>query len=118
MVKDRDESEHRTSWGPRLLAPLAFFAAVTVLALLVSSSLNAPEKTEAAGPTGSFATTPTSTGTTTVGNPKKRKNYVIKPGDTLEAIALRFDTTVDDLITLNPNIEANALEPGTKIRIQ
>ena len=57
MVKDRDESEHRTSWGPRLLAPLAFFAAVTVLALLVSSSLNAPEKTEAATTTGSFATT-------------------------------------------------------------
>ncbi len=117
MVKDRDESEHRTSWGPRLLAPLAFFAAVTVLALLVSSSLNAPEKTEAATTTGSFATTPTSTGTAT-GTPKKRKNYVIKPGDTLEAIALRFETTVDDLIALNPNIEANALEPGTKIRIQ
>lgn len=118
MVKDRDESEHRTSWGPRLLAPLAFFAAVTVLALLVSSSLNAPEKTDAATTTGSFATTPTSTGTVTTGTPKKRKNYVIKPGDTLEAIALRFETTVDDLIALNPNIEANALEPGTKIRIQ
>jgi LysM repeat protein len=118
MVKDRDESEHRTSWGPRLLAPLAFFAAVTVLALLVQSSLNAKPKPEASATTSSFATTPTSTGTTTVGKPGKRKNYTIKDGDTLEAIALRFDTTVDDLITLNPNIEANALEPGTKIRIQ
>jgi LysM repeat protein len=118
MVNDRDDSEHRTAWGPRLLAPLAFFAAVTVLALLVQSSLSARSKPEASATTGSFATVPTTTGTTTVGNPAKRKMYRIKQGDTLEAIALRFDTTVDDLITLNPNIEANALEPGTRIRIQ
>jgi LysM repeat protein len=113
------EDERRTNWGPRLLAPLAFFAAVTVLALLVQSSLSSADSPGAITVTStSVATSPTATGTTTAGKPGRRKSYVIKEGDTLEAIAERFDTTVDDLLTLNPGIEANALEPGTKIRIQ
>jgi nucleoid-associated protein YgaU len=30
--------------------------------------------------------------------------YTVQPGDTLSAIALRFDTTVDELMRLNPQI--------------
>jgi len=118
MVNGRRDEPERTNWGPRVLAPLAFFAAVTVLVLLVQSSLGGETKPTTANPPPSNATLPGNTGTTTIGNPTKRKNYRIKDGDTLEAIAQRFDTTVDDLIALNPNIEANALEPGTRIRIQ
>jgi LysM repeat protein len=117
MVRDREEHE-KPNWGARLLAPVAFFAAVTVLVLLVQSSLGADSKPTTANPPPSNATLPSNTGTTTIGKPGKRKNYRIKDGDTLEAIAQRFDTTVDDLIALNPNIEANNLEPGTRIRVQ
>jgi LysM repeat protein len=116
-VRDRDEDE-RIAWGPRVLAPLAFFAAVTVLVLLVQSSLGGdPKPSTVNPPPAPNATESVATGTTR-GNPAKRINYRIKDGDTLEAIAQRFDTTVDDLIALNPNIEANNLEPGTRIRIQ
>jgi LysM repeat protein len=117
MVREPHDEDGRTNWGPRLLAPLAFFAAVTVLVLLVQSSLGADPGTTTTLSTPN-ATLPGNTGTTTIGNPGKRKNYRIKEGDTLEAIAQRFDTTVLDLVALNPNIEANNLEPGTRIRIQ
>jgi LysM repeat protein len=118
MVKDPD-GEDRTAWGPRVLAPLAFFAAVTVLVLLVQSSLGADSNATTTNPPSTpNATLSVATGTTTIGNPGKRKNYRIKEGDTLEAIAERYDTTVEALIELNPNIEANNLEPGTRIRIQ
>ena len=89
-----------------------------MLVLLVQSSLGSDPKPTTANPPPSNATLPSNTGTTTIGNPAKRKYYRINDGDTLEAIAERFDTTVDDLITLNPNIEANNLEPGTRIRVQ
>ena len=116
MVRDRREEEHKTNWAPRVLAPLAFFAAVTVLVLLVQSSLGGDPEPAATPPTTTLATEPSGTGTTT--NPGQRKNYRIKDGDTLEAIAQRFDTTVEDLVELNPNIEPNNLEPGTRIRVQ
>jgi LysM repeat protein len=115
---DRDGEENRPNWGPRLLAPLAFFAAVTVLALLVQSSLSAEPKPPVTVTSTSVATDSTATGTSTIGKPGKRKSYVIKEGDTLAAIAERFDTTVDDLNALNPGIQANNLEPGTRIRVQ
>ena len=38
-------------------------------------------------------------------------------GDTLESIAAKFDTTVDDLLALNPGIDPLALSPGQKIRV-
>jgi LysM repeat protein len=41
----------------------------------------------------------------------------VKRGDTLESIAAKFDTTVDDLLQLNPNVDPLALSPGQKIRV-
>ena len=41
----------------------------------------------------------------------------VKAGDTLESIAAKFDTTVDDLLALNPGIDPLALSPGQKIRV-
>jgi LysM repeat protein len=117
MVREREEEE-RINWGARVLAPLAFFAAVTVLVLLVQSAVGGGSTSTNSNTLPSNSTLPAATGTTTIGNPGKRINYRIKEGDTLEAIAQRFETTVDDLIALNPGIEANNLEPGTRIRVQ
>ena len=44
--------------------------------------------------------------------------YVIKSGDTLDAIAGRFATTVDKLLALNPGAEPTTLHPGERIRIK
>ena len=44
--------------------------------------------------------------------------YVVKPGDTLFSIAEMNDTTVDQLLTLNPNIEnPNQISAGQRIII-
>jgi N-acetylmuramoyl-L-alanine amidase len=44
--------------------------------------------------------------------------YVIQSGDTLDAIAGRFATTVDELLALNPGTEPTTLHPGERIRIK
>jgi LysM repeat protein len=108
------ENENTRTWAARLVAPLAFFAAATVLILLVQSGLSAGEPD-----TGTTPATPTTTATTeettTTGAPTRR--YRVRRGDTLESIAARFDTTVEKLIELNPDIDPLALRPGQRIRV-
>jgi LysM repeat protein len=120
MVRERDETSGRQPWGARVLAPVAFFTAVALLVLVVHSSLSA-ETEEADAPTVPTSVTGTgdaTTGGTTTGPAARRRFYRIQAGDTLEAIAQRFNTTVDDLLQLNPGIDANSLTPGQRIRIR
>ena len=105
-----------------MLAPLAFFAAATTLVAVVHRSLTA--ETAASPTTTAPATDATRTGSTDVGatttksgGPKKRF-YRVREGDFLETIAQRFDTTVDDLLQLNPNLDPNSLQPGQRIRVR
>ncbi len=129
MVSDRD----RTSWGARLLAPLAFFAAATALVLVVHNSLNAGTNGEAGNDTEQPA--PADDGAAPGGDEAngddgpgaqngqqqeqpQRRRYRIRSGDTLEGIAARFDTTVDELLSLNPGIDPNSLTPGQRIRVR
>lgn len=108
------ENERTRTWAARLVAPLAFFAAAVVLILLVQSGLSADDSDP-----GTSATPPpsaeTTSGTTTVAT--ERKRYRVRRGDTLESIAAKFGTTVEQLIELNPNIDPLALSPGQKIRV-
>ena len=116
-----EHDEERVSWGPRILAPVAFFAAATILIVIVNNSLgrDGERASPNASPPAATGGGPTTTGaTTTRGAPTRRRFYRIQAGDTLEALALRFDTTVDDLLRLNPGIDANALTPGQRIRIR
>jgi LysM repeat protein len=105
-------------WLTRLAAPLAFLAAATVLVVVVQRALDedtSSATTEAAEPSESVPIT-IETGTTDV-PPTERKFYRIKAGDTLEAIAVEYDTTVEQLLELNPGIDSFALQPGTRIRV-
>ncbi|MBD0290782.1 MAG: LysM peptidoglycan-binding domain-containing protein [Thermoleophilia bacterium] len=105
---------------PRVLAPLAFFTAATVLVVLVNSSLKAdPERgTGATTPAGASARGTSDETTTGRAGKRQRRFYRIKEGDTLEAVAARFDTTVDDLLRLNRGIDATTLTPGQRIRVR
>ena len=87
-------------------APIAFLAAVTTAALLVRAGLNASNN----------VSTPSATVTSTapVG---KRQYYRVRPGDTLGVVADRFDTTLDDLVALNPQVDPDALHIGQRLRI-
>ena len=116
---DDGERTFLQSWGPRVLAPVAFFLAATILILLVNDAIedgqSPASSASAPADTSPSATEPSSTGT--VSTPGKRTYYRIKPGDTLETVANKKNTTVDDLIQLNPNIDPNNLQPGQRIRI-
>ena len=98
----------------RIAAPAAFFLAATILVVLIERGLNGDSQTPTTVlPTTSAPDTTTTAGTTT----SKKKIYRVKAGDTLESIAAKFDTTVDDLLALNPDVDPLALSPGQKIRV-
>ena len=125
---DPDRRRELTRFG----APAAFLAAATVAVLLIKAGLNHGSGTAAdtasrpatAAATTTHATTTTklvltgtvaTTGTDTA--PPGAQYYVIQSGDTLGAIAAKYNTTVDELLTLNPQVDPNALHPGDRIRV-
>ena len=48
----------------------------------------------------------------------KAKFYVVKAGDTLSAIAVRVHISLTRLEALNPNVSANALQTGQRLRLR
>ena len=106
----------------RYAAPVAFLAAVTVAVLLVRAGLEngetttPPATTTAATTTAGTTTQPGKTGTTT--NPAGAEFYVIQAGDTLAVIADEHDTTVEQLLVLNPDVDPVALTVGQRIRVK
>src|SRR5213083_1487548 len=94
-------------------APVVFLAAVTLAVLLVRSGLS----TKSAPAPSTVATTTATTSTTTTG-PRRKQFYRLKFGETLSDVAVRFNTTVAALLTLNPGIKVNSLTVGQRIRIR
>jgi Tfp pilus assembly protein FimV len=119
--RERDERREGTSWA-RLVAPVAFFAAATALILIVHNSLQArpeepqPQATPTTPTTGPRAAGGTQTTTTTPA--RRRRFHRVQSGDTLESIAARYDTSVEQLLELNPEIDPLALSPGQRIRVR
>ena len=120
-ARARERPREKVSWT-RLLAPVAFFVAATVLILIVHNSLQAkPDE-----PTPRATPTPTATGgqrgdgqTQTAPTPaRKRRFHRVRVGDTLESIAARYNTSVEELLELNPEIDPLALSPGQRIRVR
>ena len=127
---DPRRREQLTRYG----APAAFLAAVTIAAILVKAGLNGNSSTTAAST--SASTTPTTTaattttklvltappGSTTTATTETTtpgaEYYVVVSGDTLGSIAQKYNTTVDELTTLNLGIDPTALTVGQKIRIK
>lgn len=111
----------------RFGAPAAFLLAVTIAVLLIKSGLDngSQEQTVAAPTTTTQTTTEAKTTTKLVLTgtvppttaPANAQYYVIQSGDTLGAIASKYNTTVDQLLTLNPEIDPSALQPGQRIRV-
>ncbi len=125
------DARRTRNWGARVIAPVAFFAAVTLFVLVVQSSLdkNGGKKAtpvtvtqpaaSVAGTSGSSAPAPAPPATTAAAQTAPQKEvYRVKSGDTLESIAARFNTTVAALLELNPNIDPLALRPDQKIRVR
>ena len=45
------------------------------------------------------------------------KKYTVKDGDTLSGIAVRFDTSVNAILALNPKMSSSTLVVGTVIKV-
>ena len=85
----------------RVAAPVAFLLAVTIAVLIIRAGV----REEGAGTAGVVAVT---TG---------EQHYVVRRGDTLEAIATRFGTTAKELTRLNPGVDPVGLRVGQRIRV-
>ena len=102
-----------------------FLAGVTIAVLLIRAGLAAsdsPATTIATAPTTTAATTrPATTRTrtraTTTATSAERF-YTIEAGDTYGSIAAEFDTTVDRLRELNPDVDETQLTIGQRIRVE
>jgi LysM repeat protein len=115
-------------------APAAFLAAVTIAVILIKAGLNGGSRsttTVGARPTTSTATKPTTTtklvlttattpltGTTTETATAGAEYYAVQSGDTLGSIAQKYNTAVDELMTLNPGVDPTALRIGERIRVK
>jgi LysM repeat protein len=100
----------------RYVAPAAFLLAVTGVVLLVRSSLRSDKP--AVDTTSAAVTTRAVTTRPLLRPAAPKRYYVIASGDTLDAIAAQFGTTVDKLLLLNPGIEPTTLRPGEQVRVR
>jgi LysM repeat protein len=108
-------------------APTAFLAAATIAVLLIKAGLSGGTESEPTtvgaiptkAPTATAPATTTKlvlTGTTTT-TVDEGQYYVVQSGDTLGSIALEYDTTVEELMRLNPDVDPTALNVGQRIRV-
>jgi LysM repeat protein len=109
----------------------AFLVAVTIAVLLIKSGLDSGSKqptvavptttaetTTAAAPTTTITLTGSGTGTvSTTTTAANARYYTIQSGDTLGSIAAQYNTSVDQLLTWNPGVDASSLQPGQRIRV-
>ena len=105
----------------RYAAPAAFLLAATIAVLIVRAALTEgdaattpPAATTTAATTTSGTTSTATTTTSTAG----AEFYVIKGGDTLADVAEQHDTTVEQLLVLNPDVDPVALTIGQRIRVK
>ncbi len=93
----------------RYLAPLALVAVIVATALVVRAGIG----------TGRPVRTPTTTGFVTTRRVIPRKRfYVIRTGDSLSSISIRTGVSVGQLEVLNPSVDPNALQTGTRLRLR
>jgi LysM repeat protein len=95
----------------RYLALLALVAVIVATALVVRSGLGSTHHPSAASKTRLPVTSR---------KLPKHRFYVIRPGDTLSAIAAKTGVSVGELQTLNPSLAAdpNALQTGQRLRLR
>jgi LysM repeat protein len=104
----------------RYAAPIAFLLAATIAVLLVRAALNGGEAATppaATTPAATTTETPSGTGTAPTGT-AGAEFYRIQPGDTLAVVADEHNTTVEQLLVLNPDVDPVALRIGQRIRVK
>jgi LysM repeat protein len=103
--------EKRTSASARIFAAIALAGAVVVVIVAISSSLG---DSGSSGKSGQGRSHPSHSG-----RPKATaKNYVVKSGDTLVAIAHRTGVPVAHILALNPEVDPQILIAGETLKLR
>ncbi|MEA2493309.1 MAG: hypothetical protein QOJ29_1220 [Thermoleophilaceae bacterium] len=119
--------DQRTLRSPaRFLAPLALIAVLVVFLAIVtgSSSNNGASTTDSSSTTATSAAKTTSTKTSAATKTKKKAatdanaTYTIQVGDTLGGIADKTGVPLDQLESLNPDVDPHAMVAGQKIKLK
>ena len=92
----------------RYLAPIALAVTLVAVIVVLASSVGGDSEN------GGREARPT---TTTQQRPARR-TYVVRRGDTLVSIGERFDLTQERLLALNPDVDVQALQPGTRLKLR
>lgn len=105
----------------RWLAPLALLGAIGAILLVISSSPTGGSKSTTDGISSSSETSTavstTGTGTTATTTGETPRFYIVKPGDVLSAIADATGVPLSRIEQLNPNVDAQTLHAGQKIKL-
>ena len=99
----------------RFLAPLALVAVAVALWMVVHHS------SDSSSNSGTPATEQRATATPAATRAKKHKKprfYTVKPGDTPSGIAEKVNVPLTTILQLNPDLDPQALTPGTKIKLR
>jgi LysM repeat protein len=95
----------------RVFAPLALVAcAVAVLAIVGGGGGSGGSKSTS-------TTTGSSTTTTTRATKHHKRTYTVKDGDVLSQIAIKTGVPLATIQQLNPNVDAQSLHAGQKIKL-
>ena len=100
----------------RFLAPIALVAFAFGLYTVVQDaresvgSDSAAEKTATPSPSGGKESDKKPTR-------RKRKTYTVRSGDTPSGIAEEHGISLDTLMELNPNLDAQTLAPGQRVKL-
>ena len=96
----------------RFLAPLALLAVAFALYSIVGGGGGGDEE-----PATTQQPRATATATAKKETKRKRKVYVVKPGDTPSGIAEKTGVSLEQLEKANPDLDPQLLAPGQRIRI-
>jgi len=88
-------------------------AVVVLLSIVVQSGVIGGTAEPTATPTPT-ATKTKNSGTT---QPAEYKVYVVKSGDTISGIAVKFDTSTSEIEALNPELSSSTLVVGAKVKV-
>jgi hypothetical protein len=103
----------------RFLAPLALVAFSVALFLVVSNGLRDENEVGPNQPTDSQpASSPNGDGEEPQRERRGPRFYRVKAGDTPSAIAEKTDTSLEDILRLNPDLDPQTLSPGMRIRLR
>ena len=98
----------------RFLAPLALVAVVVAMYLVIDSGLRKGGDEQ---PASTARPTATAKPDKSKKGKRRRRVYVVKPGDTPSGIAEKTGVSLEQLEQANPDLDPQLLAPGQRIKL-